>query len=51
MNIINIVYHQVTKVDAHYVGKKRANSMGDALEEYIKKLFCNTFDQTYELVD
>lgn len=46
--IINLVNHPVTTVHAHYVGKNRANSMGDALEEYIKDLFCNTFDETDE---
>lgn len=46
--IINLVNHPVTKIHAHYVGRNRANSMGDALEEYIKDLFCNTFDETDE---
>lgn len=44
--IINLVNHPVTTIHAHYVGRNRANSMGDALEEYIKDLFCDTFDET-----
>lgn len=43
--IINLVNHPVTTIQAHYVGRNRANNMGDALEEYIKDLFCNTFDE------
>lgn len=46
--IINLVNHPVTKIHAHYIGRNRANNMGDALEEYIKDLFCNTFDETDE---
>ena len=46
--IINLVNHPVTTVHAHYIGRNRANSMGDALEEYIKDLFCNTFDESDE---
>lgn len=46
--IINMVEHPVTSIHSHYVGRNRANSMGDALEEYIKDLFCNTFDETDE---
>lgn len=46
--IINLVNNPVTTIHAHYVGKNRANSMGDALEEYIKDLFCNTFNEDDE---
>lgn len=46
--IINLVNHPVTTVHAHYIGKNRANSMGDALEEYIKDLFSDTLDETDE---
>lgn len=31
---------------SYYQGKNRANNVGDALEEYIKDLFSNTFDMT-----
>ncbi|MDO5560912.1 MAG: NgoPII family restriction endonuclease [Oscillospiraceae bacterium] len=46
--IINLVNNPVITIHAHYVGRNRANSMGDALEEYIKDLFCGTFDETDE---
>ena len=46
--IINLVNNPVTTIHAHYVGRNRANNMGDALEEYIKDLFCNTFNEDNE---
>lgn len=46
--IINLVNHPVSTIHEHYVGRNRANNMGDALEEYIKDLFCNTFDEIDE---
>ncbi len=48
-SIINLVKHPFTELHTHYVSRNRANSMGDALEEYIKDLFCNTFDETDEV--
>ncbi len=48
MNIINAIYNLVNnpvrEVVSYYTGKNRANNAGDALEEYIKDLFANTFD-------
>lgn len=46
--IINLVTSPVTTLHEHYFGRNRANNMGDALEEYIKDLFCNTFDEKIE---
>lgn len=46
--ILNLVNHPVTTIHSHYIGKNRVNNMGDALEEYIKDLFCNTFDEKDE---
>lgn len=46
--IINLFNHPITTIHAHYIGRNRSNIMGDALEEYIKDLFCNTFDETDE---
>lgn len=47
MNIINAIYnlvnHPVTEVVSYYAGKNRANNAGDALEEYVKDLFADTF--------
>lgn len=42
--IINLVNNPVIKVAATYKSKNRANSVGDALEEYVKDLFAGTFD-------
>ncbi len=42
--IINLVNNPVTQLVNYYGARNRANNMGDALEEYIKDLFANTFD-------
>ncbi len=42
--IINLVNNPVTHLVNYYQGRNRANNAGDALEEYIKDLFANTFD-------
>ena len=48
MNIINAIYnlvnHPVVKLVEYYQGRNRANNSGDALEEYIKDLFANSFE-------
>lgn len=48
MNIINAIYNlvnnPVVKLVEHYNTRNRANNAGDALEEYIKDLFSNSFD-------
>ena len=48
MNIINAIYNlvnnPVVELVSYYLGKNRANNAGDALEEYIKDLFANTFN-------
>lgn len=41
--IFNIVSFPETKLKTFYSGRNRANSMGDALENYIKDSFANTF--------
>ena len=50
MNIIdaikNLIEHPVVDVISHYTARNRANGMGDALEEYIKDLFADTFGLT-----
>lgn len=47
-NIINAIYNlvnnPVVKLTEYYRGRNRANNVGDALEEYIKDLFCNSFN-------
>ena len=42
--IINLVNNPVVKLVSYYKNKNRANSAGDALEEYMKDLFANSFD-------
>lgn len=48
MNIINAIYnlvnHPVVKLVEYYQGRNRANNSGDALEEYIKDLFADSFE-------
>lgn len=46
--IINLVNNPVVKVATEYKNKNRANSAGDALEEYVKDLFAGTFDTVKE---
>lgn len=50
MNIINAIYNlvnnPVVELVSYYQGRNRANNVGDALEEYIKDLFANTFDMS-----
>lgn len=42
--IINLVNNPVTQLVNYYEARNRANNMGDALEEYIKDLFADSFD-------
>lgn len=42
--IINLVQNPVTQLVNYYQGKNRANNTGDALEEYVKDIFANSFD-------
>lgn len=41
--IVTLVNNPVTKITEYYNGSNRANNAGDALEEYTKDLFSNTF--------
>lgn len=41
--ICNIVEHKNFAIREFYSSRNRANSMGDALENYIKDAFANTF--------
>lgn len=53
-NIIDAIIHLVTdpKVELvrQYANANRANSMGDALEEYVKDLFAGTVEETDETI-
>lgn len=42
----NLTENSVTDISARYQanGRNRANNMGEALEAYVKDLFCNTFN-------
>lgn len=42
--IVNIVQNPVTQLVNYYQGRNRANNASDALEEYIKDIFANTFN-------
>ncbi len=50
MNIINAIYNlvnnPVVQLVEHYNTRNRANNAGDALEEYIKDLFSDSFDMS-----
>lgn len=52
MNIIDAIYNLVKSniidVVSYYQGNNRANNSGDALEEYIKDLFANSFNMNEE---
>jgi len=47
----NIVENPITNISTRYQasGRNRANNMGEALESYVKDLFCNTFDIESEI--
>lgn len=44
--IINIAQNPVTQLVNYYQGKNRANNAGDALEEYVKDIFANSFEMS-----
>lgn len=46
--IIDLVTNPKVELVRHYASVNRANSMGDALEEYIKDLFAGTVEETDE---
>lgn len=41
--LINLIQNPVIDLQSNYVGRNRANSMGDALERYVQDLFINGF--------
>jgi len=46
--IRNIVENPITELKAYYETRNRANSMGGALEEYVKDIFAGTINQKDE---
>ena len=46
--IYNIVNYPIFNIRSHYSGRNRANSVGEALETYIKDAFANTFETENE---
>lgn len=42
--IINLVNNPISELVQYYQSRNRANQAGDALEEYVKDLFANTFN-------
>ncbi len=43
--VANLVKNPITNLGFHYRTTNRANHMGDALETYIKDLFCNSLNE------
>ncbi len=43
--IHRVISNPIIDVKAFYSGKNRANSVGDALEKYVKDIFANTFNE------
>lgn len=43
--ITNLIKKPITNLASYYSVVNRANSMGDALEFYVKDLFCNSLDE------
>ena len=46
--IVNIINNPILEIKSHYSGRNRANSVGDALEIYIKDAFANTIQEKDE---
>lgn len=42
--IITLINNPIIELVSHYQSHNRANQAGDALEEYVKDLFANTFN-------
>lgn len=42
--IYNLINNPINHLTEYYHGRNRANNSGDALEEYVKDLFCNSFN-------
>lgn len=42
--LINLLQNPITDLQASYISRNRANSMGDALERYVQDLFIDGFD-------
>lgn len=43
--IVNIATSPITEIKSEYFGKNRANSIGDALEQYVKDAFAGTIGE------
>ncbi len=44
--IKNLIENPIVEVRDFYTGKNRANSVGEALENYVKDVFANTFNES-----
>ena len=44
--IKNLLKNPITNVGSHYRSINRVNGMGDALEFYVKDLFCDCLNET-----
>lgn len=43
--LMNVTKNPVTDLITHYRGSNRANNMGDALETYVKDIFCDSLEK------
>ncbi len=48
--IHRVITNPIIEVRAYYTGKNRANSVGEALEKYVKDIFANTFNEENEAI-
>ena len=48
--IINIVNNPILEIRNHYLGRNRANNVGEALETFVKDAFANLIIATDEQV-
>ena len=48
--IVNIIKNPVYSLRNFYLSRNRANSMGEALEMYIKDIFADTINETSEII-
>ena len=46
--IINLINNPITEIKEYYTSKNKINSVGDALEMYIKDLFSDAFNLSDE---
>jgi hypothetical protein len=48
--LINIIENPIVDLVSHYKGSNRANKMGDALEHYVKDVFCHSINEKNDVI-